>query len=83
MGSGVTTCSAGGGCPFYGTQSGGDLLIISDFSQGGPIASIAVYTWTSSNEASEALATRFGSAVACLVLGYLQFLTGAQDPSFR
>jgi uncharacterized repeat protein (TIGR01451 family) len=47
VGSGVTTCSAGGGCPFGGKHTDGDLLIISDFSQGGPVASIAVYKWQS------------------------------------
>lgn len=48
VGSGVTTCSAGGGCSFGGKHTVGDLLIISDFSQGGPISTIAVYTWTAS-----------------------------------
>lgn len=46
VGTGVTTCSAGAGCPFGGKHTDGDLLIVSDFSQGGPVASITVYKWS-------------------------------------
>src|SRR5262249_46463863 len=46
VGSGITTtCGVGGGCSFGGKHTDGDLLIISDFSQGGPIASITVFVW--------------------------------------
>jgi hypothetical protein len=46
IGSGVTpTCGVGSGCSFGGSHSDGDLLIVSDFSQGGPVANIAVYLW--------------------------------------
>ncbi len=45
IGSGVTTCNVGSGCSFGGSHSDGDLLIVSDFSQGGPVASIAVFLW--------------------------------------
>jgi hypothetical protein len=41
-------CSVGSGCSFSGHHSNGDLLIVSDFSQGGPISSIKVYTWSCS-----------------------------------
>lgn len=45
VGSGVTTCGSGGGCAFGGTHTDGDLLIVSDFSTGGAISNITVYTW--------------------------------------
>ncbi len=38
------TCG-GAGCPFAGHHSNGDLLIVSDFSQGGPIATIQAFEW--------------------------------------
>ncbi len=40
------TCGSGGGCPFNGHHSVGDLLVVSDFSTGGAVSNIAVYTWT-------------------------------------
>jgi hypothetical protein len=46
VGSGVTTCNSGSGCPFGGKHTDGDLLIVSDFSQGGPVTNIAVYKWS-------------------------------------
>ena len=41
-------CSVGSGCAFSGHHTNGDLLIVSDFSQGGPIASIQVFKWSCS-----------------------------------
>lgn len=38
-------CAAGSGCNFTGHHTDGDLLIISDFSTGGTISDIKVYTW--------------------------------------
>lgn len=38
-------CSVGSGCPFSGHHSNNDLLIVSDFSQGGPITSIQAFAW--------------------------------------
>jgi len=39
-------CSVGSGCSFSGHHSNNDLLIVSDFSTGGVISSIAVYKWS-------------------------------------
>jgi hypothetical protein len=36
----------GGGFRFSGQHMDGDILIVSDFSTGGPVANIAVYRWT-------------------------------------
>jgi hypothetical protein len=41
----AATCSAGGGCPFTGKHTDGDLLIVSDFSTGGAVSEILVFKW--------------------------------------
>jgi len=41
--SAVTT---NGGHPFIGTHSDGDILLVSDFTQGGSVSTIKVYRWT-------------------------------------
>lgn len=58
-------CSVGSGCPFSGHHSDGDLLIVSDFSQGGPIATIQAFEWRCS-----------GTGAACDSSGSLVAVTG-------
>jgi len=60
-------CSVGSGCPFSGHHSNGDLLIVSDFSQGGPISSIVIYTWACSG--TGAACDSSGSLVASSASG--------------
>ena len=45
---GLGGASGGGGTHFTGSHRDGDLLIVSDFSTGGTISSIAVYKWVAS-----------------------------------
>jgi hypothetical protein len=44
---GLTNISSGGGFKFSGVHKNGDLLIISDFSNGGTVSTISVYKWNS------------------------------------
>ncbi|HVE46185.1 MAG TPA: hypothetical protein VNA57_05520 [Acidimicrobiales bacterium] len=44
---GFGTNSVGGGTGFTGTHANGDLLVISDFSNGGTVSTITVYKWDS------------------------------------
>jgi len=41
-------CGSGGGCPWSGHHSNNDLLIVSDFSTGGPVTSILIFKWSCS-----------------------------------
>jgi hypothetical protein len=45
VGSGVTGSCGGNGCLFGGTHKDGDVLIISQFTIGGAVSTIQVYTW--------------------------------------
>jgi hypothetical protein len=42
---GLTTTASGGGFAFSGVHRNGDVLVISDFSNGGTTATITVYKW--------------------------------------
>jgi hypothetical protein len=44
---GLGTASSGGGFKFTGVHRNGDLLVISDFSNGGTTSTITVYRWNS------------------------------------
>lgn len=44
---GLGSTSLGGGQAFTGLHRNGDILIISDFSNGGTVSTISVYTWDS------------------------------------
>ncbi len=44
---GLGTTALGGGTSFTGVHKNGDLLIISDFSNGGAVSTITIYKWNS------------------------------------
>src|SRR5438270_483463 len=50
----LSTTKQGGGSKFTGQHMDGDILIVSDFSTGGPVANISVYKW-SGNDATGSL----------------------------
>jgi len=66
---GLTNTSANGGFKFSGVHKNGDLLIVSDFSNGGTKSTINVYKWNSGN-------------LQFLVGGDAQKCGGAADDAF-
>ncbi len=59
-------CGVGSGCSFSGHHTNNDLLIVSDFSTGGPIATIQVFKWSCSGTGATCDST--GSLVAATSL---------------
>ena len=63
--------SIGGGFGFTGTHRNGDLLIISEFSNGGTKSTITIYKWVCGAP---------GTGPTCDSTGSLQFVTGGREP---
>jgi hypothetical protein len=80
VGSGVTaSCGLGSGCSFGGKHTDGDLLIVSDFSTGGSISSIAVYLW-GGNTANLVTTIKGNEIGECNVLTGSKALCGIVNP---
>lgn len=52
---GLTNTQSGGGFKFSGSHTAGDILVQSNFSQGGVISSISVYQWVGSGGSHDTL----------------------------
>lgn len=63
-GSGVTGSCGGSGCSFGGTHKDGDVLIISQFTIGGAVSTIQVFTWNG-NGTSGSLSAPLESGTQC------------------
>jgi hypothetical protein len=76
---GLTDVKSGGGFKFSGVHKNGDLLIISDFSNGGTTSTISVYKWNSAISGNlELLAT--SNAANCAQVGGGDQFCGIVNP---
>lgn len=84
VGSGVTTptqCPIPSGCTFGGSHVNGDILIISQFTTGGAVSTIQVFTWENGSignplESGTQCDPRSGSATLCGTVNGVPVLTG-------
>jgi hypothetical protein len=85
VGSGVTGTCSGSGCLFGGTHKDGDVLIISQFTVGGAVSTIQVFTWNGNGTAGSISAAlesgtqcdpRTGSSNLCGTVNGVPVLTG-------
>jgi hypothetical protein len=84
VGSGVPTartCAVPSGCAFGGTHKDGDTLIISQFTTGGTVSTIQVFTWESGSigsalESGTQCNPLTGSAALCGTVNGVPVLTG-------
>ena len=53
-----------GGHPFVGTHSDGDILLVSDFTQGGSVSTIKVFRWTGNDATGGLVAVSTGNPSA-------------------
>ncbi len=85
VGSGVTGSCGGSGCAYGGTHKDGDVLIISQFTIGGAVSTIQVFTWngngtsgsiSSAVESGTQCDPRSGSASLCGTVNGVPVVTG-------
>ena len=85
VGSGVVNSCSGSGCLFGGTHKDGDVLIISQFTVGGAVSTIQVFTWNGNGTAGSISAPlesgtqcdpRTGSSDLCGTVNGVPVVTG-------
>jgi len=88
VGTGVTTptaCTISSGCPFGGNHTDGDFLIISQFTVGGAVSTIQVFTWnggasgslnSTPNESGVQCDPRSGNEALCGTVNGVPVLSG-------